>query len=137
MKAGTMKVLVVEDSQLLVNALQTVLVGAGFEVLTALDGEEALRVARTNFPDLILLDWVMPKMQGIEVLKALKAVRRTQGIPVVMFSSNDKDESIASAMASGAIGFIPKKSFSLATMVGEVQKFMSQSSTGLQETATQ
>src|SRR5438552_1790752 len=67
------KILLVEDSKMLRLANERVLVRAGYEVTTAQDGEEALRVAEEMHPDLILLDMLLPKLSGPEVLRALKA----------------------------------------------------------------
>ena len=81
------KVLLVEDSKFLRIANERVLAKAGYEVSTAADGEEALRVAQDKLPDVILLDMLLPKLSGPEVLKALKSNPATMAIPVIVVSS--------------------------------------------------
>ena len=81
------KVLLVEDSKFLRIANERVLARAGFDVSTASDGEEALRAAREELPDVILLDMLIPKISGPEVLKALKDDPATVHIPVIVVSA--------------------------------------------------
>ena len=81
------KVLLVEDSKFLRMANEKALSKAGFEVITAADGEEALKVANDKLPDIILLDMMLPKISGTEVLKALKANLATANIPVIVLTS--------------------------------------------------
>ena len=81
------KVLLVDDSKFLRMTNERALCKAGFEVSTAADGEEALRVANDQLPDIILLDMMLPKISGPEVLKALKANPATMHIPVIVLTS--------------------------------------------------
>jgi len=82
-----MKVLLVEDSKFLKVATERALTGAGYEVISAGDGDQALQLARTHLPALILLDVMLPKMSGPQVLKALKSDPATAKIPVMMLTS--------------------------------------------------
>ncbi len=84
------KVLLVEDSKFLRLANQRALARAGYEVSTAGSGEEALRVASQELPDVILPDMLLPKLSGPEVLKALKSNPATTAIPVVVLSSRSQ-----------------------------------------------
>ena len=81
------KVLLVEDSKFLRIANERVLARAGFDVSTAEDGEEALRVAHAKLPDVILLDLLLPKISGPDVLRALKENPATLHIPVIVLTS--------------------------------------------------
>jgi DNA-binding response OmpR family regulator len=81
------KVLLVEDSKFLRMANECALCKAGYQVSTAADGEEALRVANDKLPDIILLDMMLPKISGPEVLKALKRNPATMDIPVIVLTS--------------------------------------------------
>lgn len=81
------KVLLVEDSVFLRFSNESALTKAGFDVSTAGDGEEALRVANQKMPDVIVLDLLLPKLSGTEVLKALKSNPATTQIPVIILSS--------------------------------------------------
>jgi CheY-like chemotaxis protein len=80
-------VLVVEDSRFLRLAIERTLVRAGYSVMIASDGEEALRIAYARIPDLILLDMLLPKLGGPDVLHALKKTPLTAQIPVIVLSS--------------------------------------------------
>lgn len=101
------KVLLVEDSKFLRLTNERVLSRAGFEVFTAVDGEEALRVANDKLPDIILLDMMIPKVSGPEVLKALKNNPATKGIPVVVLTSlSQKNEE--KLISEGAAAYFEK-----------------------------
>jgi len=82
-----MKILLVEDSKFLRMATEKMLTGAGYEVISAGDGEEALRLAREHSPSLILLDAMLPKMSGLDVMKNLKKNPTTATIPVMMLTA--------------------------------------------------
>jgi CheY-like chemotaxis protein len=81
------KILLVEDSKPIRRENESVLQKAGYEVICAVDGESAIRFAQEHKPDLILLDMILPKMSGPEVLKHLKEEPKTAQIPVVVVSS--------------------------------------------------
>src|SRR5437762_247960 len=80
-------ILLVEDSRFLRLANERILVKAGYQVVTAADGEQALALAKTTAPDLILLDMLLPKLGGPEVLRALRKESATSAIPVIVLSS--------------------------------------------------
>jgi len=80
------KILLAEDSKFLRLATERALARAGYEVCSAADGEEALRLAREKLPDLILLDMLLPKMSGPDVLAALQKESLTKAIPVVVMT---------------------------------------------------
>jgi len=82
-----MKVLIVDDSRFLRVANERALVKAGYEVLTAADGEEGLRLAIEQKPDLVVLDMLLPKLSGPEVLRALRKNPATKAIPVMVLTS--------------------------------------------------
>ena len=82
-----MKILLVEDSKFLRVATERALASAGYEVISAADGEQALSLAREHKPALILLDVMLPKMSGPDVLKALKKDSATAAIPVMVLTS--------------------------------------------------
>lgn len=81
-----MTILVVEDSKLLSLAATRALTKAGYQVTTAVDGEEALRITQETLPDLVLLDMILPKVTGLDVLRRLKKNPRTRDIPVIVMS---------------------------------------------------
>jgi CheY-like chemotaxis protein len=101
------KVLLVEDSKFLRVATERVLTAAGYQVVCAGDGDEALRLARQHSPQLILLDIMLPKMTGPDVLKALKIDPATAAIPVMMLTSLSQKNAKA-LEKDGAAGFFEK-----------------------------
>jgi CheY-like chemotaxis protein len=106
-----MKILLVEDSKLLRISTGRALTRAGYEMSFAGDGDEALLMAGEKFPDLILLDMMLPKMSGLEVLKALKKEPTTAAIPVVALtglSSSNADR----LRRDGAFAFLAKTEIS-------------------------
>jgi DNA-binding response OmpR family regulator len=82
-----MKILIVDDSRFLRVANERALVKAGYEVITAADGEEGLRLAIEQKPDLVVLDMLLPKLSGPEVLRALRKNPETAAIPVMVLTS--------------------------------------------------
>lgn len=100
-------VLLVEDSKLLRLAGERALHRAGYQVLAAADGEEALRMAHENHPQVILLDMLLPKVSGLDVLRALKSDSQTKDIPVIVLSSLAQANE-AKLMAEGAAAFFEK-----------------------------
>jgi len=89
-------------------------------VLVAVDGEEALRVARAERPDVVLLDLIMPKLQGFEVLKALKQDAATSPIPVIVLSNLGQERDVRQAMELGAVAYFIKAHLSLQELVQKV-----------------
>src|SRR5579864_2577386 len=106
------KILLVEDSKFLRLATERALVHAGYEVSSAGDGEQALVMAREKLPDLILLDMLLPKMGGPEVLRALKKDRATAEIPVVVLTGLSQ-KNAERLQEDGADGFLEKSALGL------------------------
>jgi len=95
------KILVVDDEESLVRIVRLRLEAEQYEVVTAYDGEDALRKAKEDKPDLILLDLMLPKMDGFWVCGLLKKDRRFKNIPVIIFSGRSQEDDINSAKKSG------------------------------------
>ena len=106
------KILLVEDSKFLRLATERALVHAGYEVSSAGDGEQALVMAREKLPDLILLDMLLPKMGGPEVLRALKKDAATAEIPVVVLTGMSQ-KNAERLQEDGAEGFLEKSALGL------------------------
>jgi DNA-binding response OmpR family regulator len=102
-----MTILLIEDSKLLRIANARALVKAGYEVISAGDGEAGLRSAQENIPDLILLDMLLPKLTGLDVLKGLKGDARTRDIPVIVLSGLSQANE-ARLLKEGAAAFFEK-----------------------------
>jgi CheY-like chemotaxis protein len=111
MTAG--RVLLVEDDRFLRRACEVSLRQRGFVVTTAADGEEALRKVRAEVPDLILLDLLMPKMTGTEVLKALRAEEATREIRVLILSNSSREQDVEEIKTLGVSGYFVKADLSL------------------------
>src|SRR5580692_4382954 len=103
-----MKILLIDDSRVLRLIHERALIRAGYEVVGAGDGEEGLRIAREDSPDLILLDMMLPKIAGQDVLRTLKRDPRTKHIPVVVLSGLSRANA-TKLMNDGAIEFVEKK----------------------------
>jgi len=102
-----MKTLVIDDSKFQRVAIQRALVRAGHDVTTAGDGEEGLRAASASQPDLIILDMLLPKISGIDVLRSLRRESKTKSVPVIVLtglSEKNKEKLIA----EGATAFMEK-----------------------------
>jgi DNA-binding response OmpR family regulator len=105
----TVKILLVEDSKLLRLTNERTLVKAGYDVISAEDGEAALRCAKEQKPDLILLDLLLPKISGLEVLNRLKHNRDTANIPVVALSGLS-EKNRQKLLDAGADDYVEKNS---------------------------
>ncbi len=106
------KILLAEDSKFLRLATERALARAGYEVCSAADGEEALRLAREKLPDLILLDMLLPKMSGPDVLAALQKENLTKAIPVVVMTGMSQ-KNAERLRKDGALGFLEKSALEL------------------------
>lgn len=106
------KILLVDDSKFLMLAMERALARAGYDVSTATDGEHALEVARKKKPDLILLDMLLPKMTGPDVLKALKKDPATAGIAVVVLTGLSQ-KNAERLQQDGACAFLEKSELGL------------------------
>ena len=115
------RILLAEDDRILRKAATARLRQHGFTILTAEDGEEALRLARAEAPDLVLLDLIMPKMQGFEVLRALKADPATASIPVVVLSNLGQEHDVTQTSEAGAVAYLVKANLSLDELVQRVE----------------
>ncbi|MBV8478038.1 MAG: response regulator [Acidobacteria bacterium] len=107
-----MKILLVDDSKFLRLAMERALVRAGYQVCPAADGEAALEIAREKSPDLILLDMLLPKMSGQDVLKALKSDPATAAIPVVALTGLSQVNA-GRLLGDGAFAFLEKANLHL------------------------
>jgi CheY-like chemotaxis protein len=107
------RVLVVEDDRFLRRACEASLRQRGFTVVAAADGEAGLQIARAETFDLILLDLLMPKLSGVEVLRALKGDAATRSIPVLVLSNSSRQQDIDEIMRLGAVGYLVKANLSL------------------------
>ena len=101
-------VLVIDDDAMIRSLLQNAFVSKGFKVFTAGSGLDGLDIAKAQEIDIILLDWMMPEMDGMETLEELKRNSDTMYIPVLMLTSKDDSKDIDFAINKGAIDYIVK-----------------------------
>jgi two-component system alkaline phosphatase synthesis response regulator PhoP len=102
------KVLVVDDEEYIQHILNFSFGAEGYEVITAADGEEALKKARHEKPDIIVLDIMMPKMDGYEACKKLKNDPQTRGIPVILLTAKGRDVDRKLGAEAGADDYVVK-----------------------------
>jgi len=119
------KILVVDDEADILHFLELVLAERGYAVLTAPGGQQALAQARTHVPDLVLLDIMMPQMDGWEVLRLLRIDPRTAAIPVAMISARTDAKDRVQGLQEGAIDYICKP-FSLEELLAKVDGIFAQ-----------
>lgn len=118
------KVLLVEDEAALQHTMGEVLRGAGFEVLSATDGEQAMRMAAEQKPDIVLLDLILPKHSGFDVLETLKKDPQTQYIPVIVLTNLEGAAEIDRAIALGAISFLVKANYEVGEIINKVRQVL-------------
>jgi DNA-binding response OmpR family regulator len=102
------RVLIIEDDQLIQNMYKQIFTFEKFDVSTAKDGQEGVDIVTQVNPDIILLDMMMPRMNGFQVLEHLKSDDSTRGIPVIMLSNFDDDSNVQEALRLGAIKYLVK-----------------------------
>jgi CheY-like chemotaxis protein len=116
------KILIADDDPEMRTLCRMVLAGEGYEVLEAVDATTCIATARQAQPDLVLLDWMMPGVDGIDALRALKGTDRTRNIPVVMLAALDGLAQITEATFSGADGYVTKP-FEVDDLLSLVRRF--------------
>jgi DNA-binding response OmpR family regulator len=102
------KILVVDDENYILHILDFSLGAEGYEVITAEDGEEAVRKAKEHHPDLVVLDVMMPKMDGFEACRAIKRDTELAGTPVILLSAKARDIDQKQGYEAGADDYITK-----------------------------
>jgi DNA-binding response OmpR family regulator len=101
-------ILIAEDSATMRRLVAAKLEADGYDVVEAVDGEQALSLARTDRPDLLILDKVMPKLDGFEVVRALRADPATKAVPIVMLTGRTSEEDVLGGLGLGVDEYMPK-----------------------------
>lgn len=117
----TKRVLLAEDEPNIVESLTFILERSGFEVATTTNGRQALEVAQSDTPDILILDVMLPELDGYEVLRRLRADTRTKALPVLMVTAKGQREDRETAMKCGADMFITKP-FVNSELIAAVEK---------------
>jgi CheY-like chemotaxis protein len=120
------KILLVEDSKVVQQIYRNKLTLEQFFVITADNGMEAIKILSTEIPDIILLDLMMPVMDGYKVLQVVKTDPRLSHIPVLVFSAKGQPEEVEKALSLGAVGYIVKATTKPNEVVEQIKKILSQ-----------
>jgi len=116
------KILIVEDEEIMINLLQRKLAKEGFEILIARDGEEGLKAMREKPPDIVLLDIIMPKMGGFEVMEEMQKDKELKKIPVIVISNSGQPVELDRAQRLGAKDWLIKTEFDPQEVIDKVIK---------------
>jgi CheY-like chemotaxis protein len=116
------KILFIEDESALQKTFGDLLGARGYHIVSALDGEIGLALAQKEKPDLILLDIVLPKINGLEVLSQLKENPETKTIPVILLTNLEGMNNIGKALELGATTYLVKAQYSLNEVVEKIEK---------------
>lgn len=119
------KILFIEDESALQKTFDDILRREGYKIVSALDGEIGLKLAKTEKPDLILLDLILPKVNGFEVLKELKGDEETKGIPVIILTNLEGINDIEKVLELGATTYLIKASYSLEEVIKKIKDTLS------------
>ena len=119
------KILLVEDEPRLSNLLRQRLEKEGFQVALAYDGSEAIKFLKQEKPDLILLDIILPKLSGFEVMETMKSDPTLQSAPVVVVSNLGQAEDVERGQNLGAVGYFVKAQLSIEDLVSKIKEFLS------------
>ena len=115
------KILIIEDDPFLLNMYATKFELENFKVLVAEDGEKGLKMAGQEMPEIILLDIILPKMNGFEVLKGLKKEKKLSDIPVILLTNLSQKNEIEEGLALGAKDYLIKAHFMPSEVVDKIK----------------
>ncbi len=118
------KILIVEDDSIMRQAVGEFLIEEGFEVVYASDGEEGTSLAKNKNPDLVLLDIILPKKDGYEVIKELKADDKTKKIPIVLLTNLGSLSDVEKAINLGANTYLVKSDYKLEEVAKKVREVL-------------
>lgn len=121
------RILIVEDNLTLLALLKERIKEEGWEVLTAIDGNEAAEKIGKERPDVVLLDLLLPKRDGLSVLKEMRQKPQTAGIPVVVLTNLSDGETVTAVAAEGGTDFLVKTEYTLDDVVGRIRQRLARS----------
>lgn len=116
------KILIIEDEETLQKALGQYLEEEKFEVCSAMDGEKGIEMAKSEKPDLVLLDIILPKKDGFQVLEEIKQNEDTKNIPVILLTNLESMEDIQKAFDKGATTYLVKSEYKLEDIVKKINE---------------
>lgn len=118
------RILLVEDDRFLRRACEASLRQRGYTVTPAADGEEGLRLARSERPDLVLLDLLMPKLSGLDVLRVLRGDEATRALPIVILSNSSREQDVQEVTKLGISGYFVKSNLSLQELGDRIDRIL-------------
>ena len=118
------RILLVEDDRYLRRACETALRQRGFAVSSAVDGAEALDAIASELPDLVLLDLLMPRVTGLEVLRSLRSRPETRALPVLILSNSSREQDMEEIKQLGVAGYYVKSDLSLRELGDRVERLL-------------
>lgn len=125
------KILIVDDEPNLVKLLKSILEGNGYDVIVACDGQDGLDKTYQEKPDLIILDVMLPKMDGYEVCKMLRSDAQSRDIPIIMLTGRTEAQDIRMGMDLGAVSYV-QKPFNPDMLLGIIQGLAGARKSGLE-----
>lgn len=118
------KIMIVEDDSFVMDIYQTKLNQEGYEVLPAENGAEAIKKLEKEIPDLILLDIIMPYVDGLQVLRKIKADEKLKDIPVILLTNLSQKENINEGLGLGADDYLIKSHFTPSEVLEKIKKYI-------------
>jgi two-component system, OmpR family, alkaline phosphatase synthesis response regulator PhoP len=116
------KILIIEDEETLQRSLMEFIKEEGFEVTGASDGQSGLEMAKIQLPDLIILDIILPKIDGFGVLEGIKKDEKTKNIPVILLTNLENQEDIQKAFEKGATTYLVMSDYKLEDVVKKIKE---------------
>lgn len=118
------KILIVEDDTFILEMYATKLLNFGYEVLTATDGDEALKIVKDKKPDFILLDLILPSVDGFDVLKAVRKNPKSKSIPVILLTNLGERKDVEKGLKLGADDYLIKAHFTPSEVIEKIQNLL-------------
>ena len=119
------RILFIEDEEAFQKTFGEILTQEGYQVIPAIDGEAGISLAKKEKPDLILLDLILPKKDGFEVLKEVKAEEQTKNIPVIVLTNLEQSTDVEKAIEYGATTYLVKANYSIDELLQKVRDAIS------------
>ena len=117
-------ILLIEDEEMLASMYETKFQNEGYQIQKALDGETGLKLAQEKRPDLILLDIIMPKLDGFSVLKKIKEDPKLKDVPVILLTNLGQDEDVDKGNKFGAAGYLIKANLTPGEVIEKIKQYL-------------